>query len=218
MILVVAAIFATGVTVHYDAQSTIISRSVSAYGTVQTAEFVKRAIDGAVAVDARAAQADLLANGGGYPVWNDTFPTLPDLSAALESDIEGRLDSMDFNSLSGRDISWGYANLTIMEFDDNGFSFVGNKSFVVDSSTTVPQMTIYNQGGFEMTIRNGYVRLLRAGLLAAKCPPDLGTTEPPEFKGFTDIVSASTVSNTYFVSISDGKNGLTYTLVCPSKT
>lgn len=211
MVALVVAVFATGVVSHYNAQVMIVSSAVEAYDTVHVSEFTKRTLDGAAFAAAKSATVDLAAGGGGSAEWTNTTPNTADFLAMLKETLEQRMDLIEFNGLTRREITWGNANVTITAYDDSGFSFAGNMSFIVKSSVSTPQTTIWNQGAFEQTVNSTYFKLLRLGRVAAVCPAKEGLSEP---EGFRQNITL-TANNTYSVTISDNAGlRLRYSLKC----
>jgi hypothetical protein len=212
MVALVVAVFAVGVVQHYNAQTTIVSDAVEAYDTVHVAEFTKRTLDGAAFAAAKSVPADLARGGGGFAEWTNETPTTEALAGKLEGALEQEMDLVAFNGLSRREIVWGTANITITKYDDTGFTFSGNKTFIVKSEVSTPRMTIWNQGAFAGTVTSSYFKLLRIGKAAAVCPAKEGDTTQ---LGLEQNITAL-ADNTYSVDILDRAGGLElkYTLDC----
>ncbi len=215
MVAVVAAVFAVGVVQHYNAQVFIVSNAVEAYDTFHVAEFTKRTLDGAAFAAAHAAISELAPVGGGYPTWTNETPVMDQLSKTLEETMEENMDLITFNGLTRRELTWDKANITITKYDDSGFSFEGNKSFIVASKISTPEMTIDSRGAFANTVTSSYFKLLKAGKAAAACPPEV------HFKTVEGILQNVTSSgaNLYSVNVTDASSGLEllYTLDCSGK-
>lgn len=210
MVLLVAAVFLTGAVVHYDSQVTIVSRSVEVYDTVHVSEFLKRTLDGACFVNGKAAPQDLALVGGGFTEWTNETPGTNELTGNLGHELERRMDSIVVDGLGGREIRWGAASINLTDYDDNGYSFSGNKSFLVESKVSTPQVLIENQGAFECGIKTSYFKLLRLGLDAAECPPEEGEKTVEDFE--QNITAAE--DNKYSVRILGDGLELRYMLNC----
>jgi hypothetical protein len=212
MVAVVAAVFAVGVVQHYNAQTIIVSDAVEAYDTFHVSEFTKRTLDGAAFAASHAAVSELVAEGGGVPTWTNETPVMGDLSKKLEEALTQKMDLITFNGLTRRELTWDKANVTITKYDDNGFIFEGNKSFIVTSKISTPEMTIDSRGAFETAVASGYFKLLKAGKAAAACPPETGSKTA---EGLTQNITAAG-TDTYSVVLNETATGLTlmYTLNC----
>jgi len=215
MVAVVAAVFAVGVVQHYNAQVFIVSNAVEAYDTFHVAEFTKRTLDGAAFAAAHAVVSELAAEGGGVPTWTNETPSLDDLAKNLENGLEQNMDLITFNGLTRRELTWDKANITITKYDDSGFSFSGNKSFIVASKISTPEMTIDSRGAFETTVTSSYFKLLKAGKAAAACPPEEGSKTA---EGLAQNITAAG-KDTYSVVLNETATGLElkYTLDCTGK-
>ena len=212
MVALVVAVFAVGVVQHYNAQTMIVSNAVEAYDTVHVSEFAKRTLDGAAFAAAASVTGELAAGGGGFYKWTNETPTMSELSGKLETALGQKMDLIEFNGLLRRDITWGAANITITRYDDSGFTFSGNKPFIVKNEVSVPHMTIWNQGAFAGTVTSNYFRLLKAGRTAAVCPAKEGSAQ---LGGLEQNITL-TENNTYSVDILDKTGGLElkFTLDC----
>jgi len=214
MVILVVVVFATGVVSHYNAQTSIVSKAVEVYDTIHTAEFVKRTLDGACGVNAELATRALMV-GGGIPVWTNETPKMEQLVKELEKEIEKEMNHIDFNGLSGREISWELSKVSVKEYTDDYFVISGNKSFTVESKISTPQVEIENQGAFECKVKSSYFKLLRVGLSSAQCPPAEGEMT---IEGLERNITAKG-ENIYSVRIFDESSNfeLRFTLNCTAE-
>lgn len=215
MVLLVVAAFAVGVVSHYNAQVSIVSGAVEAYDTVNVGEFVKRALDGAAFTSATVAANELGPEGGGYTEWTTSQPSIQELMTKLGDGIATKMEEVDFNGLTRREIGWRTASAEVTSYEDDNFMFRGNKPFTVDSSISTPEVHMEDDGSFSNTVYTSYFKLLRLGRAAAVCQPSLGDTTVESFSQSITNVSTDTALM-YSVTVTDPAGpALVYSLMCP---